>query len=185
MVLEGVVATVLNKVLSEFIENVDPKQLQISVASGRLLLEHLRMKDTAFDRFGLPLRLRFGSIGRLTLIVPSWIQPFSKPWRAELEQLYCIVVPCMSVEYNEKEEARIALERKLAEINRLELALSDGNQVCKIKCLNSYILVGIFFNLISCLFLFYFLISYLSFVFFDFKFLLVALLLTVLQAYNF
>lgn len=129
MVLEGVVATVLNTVLSEFIENVDPKQLQLSVANGRLELEHLRMKDTAFDRFGLPLRLRFGSIRRLALIVPSWLQPFSKPWRAELDQLFCLVVPSMSVEYNEKEEARIALERKLAGINRLELALSDGDQV--------------------------------------------------------
>lgn len=129
MVLEGVVASVLNAVLSEFIENVDPKQLQLSVAKGRLELEHLRMKDTAFDRFGLPLRLRFGSIRRLALIVPSWLQPFSKPWRAELDQLFCLVVPCMALDYNEKEEARIALERKLAEINRLELALTNEAQV--------------------------------------------------------
>lgn len=38
---EGLIASILNKVLGDFIENIDSNQLSISVWSGQVSLENL------------------------------------------------------------------------------------------------------------------------------------------------
>jgi len=54
---EKLITQILNKVLGEFVENLDPKQMDISVTSGRVILENMALKNTIFDSLPLPFTL--------------------------------------------------------------------------------------------------------------------------------
>ena len=68
--MNGAVANVLNKVLGDWIENLDSKNLNLSVLSGEILLQDLRVKSDAFDNLGLPFRLVHGFLGKLSAKIP-------------------------------------------------------------------------------------------------------------------
>ena len=56
------------------------------------MLENLRIKANVFDNHGLPLRLKFGKIKKLSMKVP-WTRLSSAPVELTLETLYLVVVP--------------------------------------------------------------------------------------------
>ena len=57
---EKLITEVLNRVLGEFIENIDPAQLNISLTSGKVKLENMKLKSTIFDSLPLPFALAYG-----------------------------------------------------------------------------------------------------------------------------
>lgn len=91
MVFESVIAELLNKVLGEYIQNLDYSQLKISLWGGRnmhntyvylfligiyytyiryeslfpgdLVLNDLLIKESALDVLDLPVRLEYGRLG--------------------------------------------------------------------------------------------------------------------------
>jgi vacuolar protein sorting-associated protein 13A/C len=87
MVFESIVAELLNKVIGEYIENLDYSQLKlslwggknaqnnfvfylatafcitISLFSGDLVLNDLLIKESALDVLDLPVRLEYGRLG--------------------------------------------------------------------------------------------------------------------------
>lgn len=56
------------------------------------MLENLRIKPNIFDNNGLPLRLKFGKIKKLSMKVP-WTRLSSSPVELVLQTLYLVVVP--------------------------------------------------------------------------------------------
>ncbi|XP_068984481.1 intermembrane lipid transfer protein Vps13 isoform X1 [Bombus flavifrons] len=119
MVFESIVAELLNKVLGEYIQNLDCTQLKLSLWGGDVVLKDLLIKESALDILDLPIRLEYGRLGKLILKIP-----FKDMWNGQIdaivEELFILVVPSSQVAYDAEKEARIQLEAKHAELARVE-----------------------------------------------------------------
>ncbi|XP_039312283.1 vacuolar protein sorting-associated protein 13 isoform X2 [Solenopsis invicta] len=119
MVFESIVAELLNKVIGEYIENLDYTQLKVSLWGGDLVLNDLLIKESALDVLDLPVRLEYGRLGKLILKIP-----FKDMWNGQIdaivEELFILVVPTSQVSYNEEKETKAQLETKRAELERVE-----------------------------------------------------------------
>ncbi|XP_020707369.2 intermembrane lipid transfer protein Vps13 isoform X2 [Athalia rosae] len=119
MVFESVVAELLNKVLGDYVQNLDHKQLKLSLWGGDVVLKDLLIKDTALDKLDQPVKLAYGRLGKLILKIP-----FKDMWNGQvdaiIEELYLLVVPCSQTQYDAEKEAKAELEAKQAEIARVE-----------------------------------------------------------------
>jgi hypothetical protein len=51
---EGLISSVLNRVLGNFVENLDAQQLNISLWNGSVSLTDLQVKSTLFDAMPVP-----------------------------------------------------------------------------------------------------------------------------------
>ncbi|XP_032688033.1 vacuolar protein sorting-associated protein 13 isoform X3 [Odontomachus brunneus] len=119
MVFESIVAELLNKVLGEYIENLDYSQLKLSLWGGDVVLKDLLIKESALDVLDLPVRLEYGRLGKLILKIP-----FKDMWNGQIdavvEELFILIVPTSQVAYNEEKESKAQLEAKRAELARVE-----------------------------------------------------------------
>ncbi|XP_076681161.1 vacuolar protein sorting 13C isoform X2 [Andrena cerasifolii] len=119
MVFESIVAELLNKVLGEYIQNLDCTQLKLSLWGGDVVLSDLLIKDTALDVLDLPIRLEHGRLGKLILKIP-----FKDMWNGQIdaivEELFILVVPSSQVVYDAEKEAKAQLDAKRAELARVE-----------------------------------------------------------------
>lgn len=57
---EKLITKVLNKVLGDFIENIDSNQLDISLLRGDVLLENMKLRSDLFDSLPFPFALDYG-----------------------------------------------------------------------------------------------------------------------------
>ncbi|XP_029176856.1 vacuolar protein sorting-associated protein 13 isoform X2 [Nylanderia fulva] len=119
MVFESIIAELLNKVIGEYIENLDYTQLKVSLWGGDLVLNDLFIKESALDVLDLPVRLEYGRLGKLILKIP-----FKDMWNGQIdaivEELFILVVPTSQVAYNEEKESKAQLNAKRAELERVE-----------------------------------------------------------------
>nr|XP_050858456.1 intermembrane lipid transfer protein Vps13 isoform X2 [Vespula vulgaris] len=119
MVFESIIAELLNKVLGEYIQNLDYTQLKLSLWGGDVVLTDLLIKETALDVLDLPIRLEYGRLGKLILKIP-----YKDIWNAQVdaivEELFVLVVPSSQVVYDPEKEAKQQLEAKKAELARIE-----------------------------------------------------------------
>ncbi|MCP9261140.1 Vacuolar protein sorting-associated protein 13A [Dirofilaria immitis] len=85
MVFESVVAEILNRVLGNFVNNLDASQLNIGIWGGDVKLTNLEVKETALDDFDLPVKLKFGCLTKLVLKIP-WNDLYRQPVIADIEE---------------------------------------------------------------------------------------------------
>ncbi|KAH8237095.1 hypothetical protein KR038_004232 [Drosophila bunnanda] len=143
MVFEAVVADVLNKVLGDYIENLDRKQLKIGIWGGDVTLQNLKIRENALDELDLPVQLIYGFLGewrnittfklnqvhchlirftgKLVLKIP-WKNLYSQPVIVNIEDLYVLVSPNNNVQYNAEKEAKYEMDIKKAAMAALEAA---------------------------------------------------------------
>ena len=55
--LEGLVSTLLNRFLGMYVQNFDPKQLNVGIWSGDVKLRDLELRREALDQLRLPLNV--------------------------------------------------------------------------------------------------------------------------------
>ena len=72
------IATILNKVLGDFVENLNADQLNVGVLSGDIRLERLRLKAAIFEKIGVPFNLKYGYVGGVVVKIP-WLKLGSEP----------------------------------------------------------------------------------------------------------
>ncbi|KAK0532867.1 Vacuolar protein sorting-associated protein 13 [Tilletia horrida] len=115
--LEGVLASVLNRFLASYVDGLNTSQLNVGIWSGDVKLRNLRLKTSALDKFRLPIDVKEGYLGDLTLSIP-WSNLKGKPVRVLIENVYLLAAPKnAAAEYDEKEEeerAQAAKQEKLA-----------------------------------------------------------------------
>jgi len=70
MVLESLVANLLNRFLGMYVRNFDPKQLNVGIWSGDVTLRNLELRREALDQFHLPLNVVEGHVSSLVLKIP-------------------------------------------------------------------------------------------------------------------
>lgn len=70
MVLEGVLVSVVQRLIGRFVDGLDTKSLKLSIWKGKVVLKDVQLRPDALYSLGLPLSVRSGSIERLTLDIP-------------------------------------------------------------------------------------------------------------------
>lgn len=116
---ESLVATLLNRFLGSYIENFDSKQLNIGIWGGDVHLKNLRLKKESLDKFKLPLDVKFGHLGELTLQIP-WSNLKGKPVKVIIEDVYLLASPMILNEYDADEDFQREQKLKQEKLKDLE-----------------------------------------------------------------
>lgn len=89
---EGIVASLLNRYLSNYIDEVDYNNLKLGIFSGTLELLNIKVKPSALYQFDLPVDVKYGKIGKLKINI-SWKNILTKPAVAHVEDLFVLLAP--------------------------------------------------------------------------------------------
>ena len=68
--LEGVLASILNRFRASYVDGLNTNQLNVAIWSGDVKLRNLRLKRSALDKLRLPIDVKEGYLGQLTLTIP-------------------------------------------------------------------------------------------------------------------
>lgn len=118
--LEGLVANLLNRFLGMYVQNFDPKQLNVGIWSGDVKLRDLQLKKEALDQFHLPLNVVEGHISSLVLQIP-WSNLRGKPVRINIEDVFLLAAPRENQKYDAEEEAKRSHAVKMEKLDSAEL----------------------------------------------------------------
>ncbi|CAN8016602.1 unnamed protein product [Ixodes persulcatus] len=125
--LEGLAAWVLNTYVGGYVENLNTHQLSIGLLRGEVELENLPLKKDAFRQLLLPLEIKAGFIGKLSLKIPV-TRLRSEPWLITIEQLYIVVGPVSLNEYDEEREDQVLQNAKLSKLDAMEAKWKASNE---------------------------------------------------------
>ncbi|XP_077174397.1 intermembrane lipid transfer protein VPS13C isoform X2 [Paroedura picta] len=125
MVLESVVADLLNRFLGDYVENLNKSQLKLGIWGGNVALDNLQIKENALSELDLPFRVKAGQIDKLTLKIP-WKNLYGEAVVATLEGLYLLVVPGASIKYDAEKEEKYLQANKQKDLSRVEEALQKA-----------------------------------------------------------
>ncbi|XP_059165407.1 intermembrane lipid transfer protein VPS13D-like [Physella acuta] len=117
--LEGLAAWVLNTYVGEYVENLNTAQLSIALLQGAVELENLPLKKDALKSLDIPIEVKSGFIGKITLHIPLR-RLRSEPWVISIEKLYLVAGPLSTLQYNEELERKHAQEQKKTMLDALE-----------------------------------------------------------------
>uniref|UniRef100_A0A8C6BAR6 Vacuolar protein sorting 13 homolog C n=1 Tax=Monodon monoceros TaxID=40151 RepID=A0A8C6BAR6_MONMO len=132
MVLESVVADLLNRFLGDYVENLNKSQLKLGIWGGNVALDNLQIKENALSELDVPFKVRAGQIDKLTLKIP-WKNLYGEAVVATLEGLYLLVVPGASIKYDAEKEEKSLQDIKQKELSRIEEALQKAAEKDKPK----------------------------------------------------
>lgn len=118
--LESLVANILNRTLGAYVENFDPNQLNIGIWSGDVTLSNLKLKRESLDKLDLPLDLRCGHLGTLTMQIP-WSNLKSKPVKILIQDCYLLVSAVQQTKFDKGSEQSRELRVKRQKLDELEL----------------------------------------------------------------
>ncbi|VDB89351.1 Bgt-5295 [Blumeria graminis f. sp. tritici] len=118
--LEGLVASLLNRFLGMYIRNFDPKQLNVGIWSGDVKLRNLELRREALDQLKLPLNVTEGHLGQLTLRIP-WSNLRGQPVQVYIEDVYVLAAPKEDAEWDEEEEEKRNQAIKMEKLDSAEL----------------------------------------------------------------
>ncbi|CAO1638595.1 unnamed protein product [Sympodiomycopsis kandeliae] len=125
--LEGVLASVLNRFLASYVDGLNTSQLNVGIWSGDVKLKNLRLKTSALDKFRLPIDVKEGYLGDLTLSIP-WSNLKGKPVRVLVENVHLLAAPKnASAEVDEDEEEERAQAAKQEKLANAELLGRDSS----------------------------------------------------------
>ncbi|KAH9492085.1 Vacuolar protein sorting-associated protein 13D [Bulinus truncatus] len=127
--LEGFAAWVLNTYVGEYVENLNTAQLSIALLKGAVELENLPLKKDALKSLDIPIEVKSGFIGKITLHIPLR-KLNSEPWVISIEKLYLVTGPLTNVQYNAETERKFHQEQKKVMLDALEekWKITQGNQ---------------------------------------------------------
>eukprot|EP00058_Branchiostoma_floridae_P017686 XP_002603175.1 hypothetical protein BRAFLDRAFT_226506 [Branchiostoma floridae] len=123
MVFESLVVDLLNRFLGDYVENLDRSQLKLGIWGGKCdaVLENLDVKENALDDLDVPIKIKSGHLGKLTLKIP-WKNLYKDAVVATLEGLYVVAVPSSGMKYDAEKERKMKQESKKKELERIEEA---------------------------------------------------------------
>ncbi|XP_007956453.1 vacuolar protein sorting-associated protein 13C [Orycteropus afer afer] len=125
MVLESVVADLLNRFLGDYVENLNKSQLKLGIWGGNVALDNLQIKENSLSELDVPFKVKAGQIDKLTLKIP-WKNLYGEAVIATLEGLYLLVVPGASIKYDAEKEEKALQDIKQKELSRVEEAIQKA-----------------------------------------------------------
>ncbi|CAI0626123.1 unnamed protein product [Linum tenue] len=122
---EAHVLHLLRSYLGEYVHGLSSEALRISVWKGDVVLKDLKLKAEALNSLKLPVTVKAGFVGTITLKVP-WKSLGKEPVIVLIDQVFILAHPA-SDDRTLKEEDRIKLfEAKLQQIEDAESAILEG-----------------------------------------------------------
>ena len=118
MVFESLLTDVLNRVLGDYVVNVDQTQLKIGIWNGDVVLYDLDLKETALDDLQLPIKTVYGRICKLTLKIP-WHNIYAAPVEVTVQGLYLLVLS-QEANYDVTKEEAFKLDYKRKQLLKYE-----------------------------------------------------------------
>ncbi|KAL0230023.1 hypothetical protein PCE1_003587 [Barthelona sp. PCE] len=86
---EGLVSSLLSKILGDYIENLNTDNLRIGLFGGKVELNNLVLKETCLQEFFPALKVKKGVLGSLQLTVP-WRNLKSRPVIVDMSDLFIL-----------------------------------------------------------------------------------------------
>ncbi len=117
--LEGLISSVLNRVLGNFIENLDSEQLKISLWSSNVKLENLQIKPTIFDSMPVPFALHYGKVGKIFIDIPI-MNINNSPLKIEVSDVFMFIKPKHFNNWSEKVEIEAFINKTFNFLDKYE-----------------------------------------------------------------
>ena len=121
--LESFAAAFLNKFLGSYVENFDPKQLKVGIWNGDVKLNNLKLRKEALDELDLPVNVKSGILGELTMQLP-WSNLKNKPVKIFINNVFLLCEPRSWDSYDPEEDAEREFNMKMNDLDKLEAASS-------------------------------------------------------------
>lgn len=118
--LEGLISQLLNQVLGEFIDDIKPEQLNLSLLKGEVKLQDMAIKSSLFDTLPVPFSLVFGKIGLIRLDVPI-SNILSRPLIVEVSDIFLVLRPKPMSEWKEEVEIKAFRESTKSKLQSFEV----------------------------------------------------------------
>lgn len=71
--VEAIVSWILTTYLKPYFSNFSKQNIQMSLLSGEVTLKQLFFNDNILDEFSLPLKLKFGNLDELKVVIHSYV----------------------------------------------------------------------------------------------------------------
>lgn len=117
--LEKVLSDLLTRLLGKYVKDLNQESLRVAVWGGDLELKNLQIKAEALDSLHLPVVLRGGVIGSLSLSIP-WHSFATTPLQVRVSDVSIIVAPAGERVWDEEDEKERASRKKKKKLNSLE-----------------------------------------------------------------
>lgn len=114
--MDGAVASILNRFLGEWLEDLNAEQFKMSVFSGKIRLGPIKVKSSAIDKLGLPFVVKYGYVRSIAVDV-DWLRVTSKPLVIAIEDVFVLASTRPSAQWSEEIEVKnqaVAKESSLA-----------------------------------------------------------------------
>eukprot|EP00741_Cyanophora_paradoxa_P004884 tig00000849_g4739.t1 len=115
---EKIVADLLDRYLGKYVKGFNREQLNIGVWKGDIRLEKLELRPESLDSLNLPITVRRGYLGKLTLKVP-WSKLKSEPVEVLIQHVYVLAAP--NSEWDEAEEGKRRVAAKRDKLQTAEI----------------------------------------------------------------
>lgn len=116
----AMIASVLNKVLGEFCENIDADNLNVGLFSGTVSLEDLRIKKSVIERMGFPFVIRSGTLKRVFIKIP-YTSLTSSPLQVEITGLHLHLETTKKEDWDTSLVQEILSQTKQVNLGRFEI----------------------------------------------------------------
>ncbi|KAG7298889.1 hypothetical protein JYU34_017346 [Plutella xylostella] len=108
---EGVVAGFLNRLLGKYVEDLNTEDLNVGIFSGSVLLTDLKLKPEALFELDLPIDVKIGTVGRISIQIP-WSSLQRAPVSVVVEDVLLLVAPSVSnTGFDREREKRLCRAR--------------------------------------------------------------------------
>merc|ERR1711915_862106 len=119
---EAHVLHLLRRYLGEYVHGLSTEALKISVWKGDVVLRDLRLKTEALNALKLPIRVKAGFLGSVTLKVP-WKSLGKEPVIVLIDRVFVLAEPAQDeCSFTEEDKERL-FEAKRRKLEEAELAM--------------------------------------------------------------
>ncbi|CAL9040995.1 unnamed protein product [Musa banksii] len=125
--LEAHVLYLLRKYLGEYVEGLSVEALRISVWKGDVVLKDLKLKAEALNSLRLPVIVKAGFVGTITLRVP-WKSLGKEPVIVLIDRVFLLAHPVPDGQTLRDEDREKLFQAKLQQIEEMELATIEATR---------------------------------------------------------
>lgn len=122
---EAHVLHLLRKYLGEYVQGLSTEALRISVWKGDVVLKDLQLKAEALNSLNLPVTVKAGFIGTITLKVP-WKSLGKEPVIVLIDRVFVLAHPAPDGQSIKEEDREKIFEAKLQQIEEAESATLEA-----------------------------------------------------------
>nr|DAD29104.1 TPA_asm: hypothetical protein HUJ06_030572 [Nelumbo nucifera] len=130
--LEAHVLHLLRQYLGEYVHGLSAEALRISVWKGDVVLRDLKLKAEALNSLRLPVTVKAGFVGTITLKVP-WKSLGKKPVIVLIDRVFVLACPVPDGRTLKAEDREKLFEAKLKQIEEAELATLEAKAKSKME----------------------------------------------------